>query len=77
VASITITIPDPVLNRVLDAIAAVNGYNAATDGTKAAFAKAHVIKHIKEQVALSETLAARATADATVAASVSTDIALS
>lgn len=38
-ATVSITIPDPVLTRVLDAFAAAYGYNPATDGTKAAFAK--------------------------------------
>jgi hypothetical protein len=38
-ATITITVPDAVVNRVLDAIAGVYQYNAVNDGTKAAFAK--------------------------------------
>jgi hypothetical protein len=38
-ATITITVPDAVVNRVLDAFAGTYQYNAATDGTKAAFAK--------------------------------------
>jgi len=38
-ASITITIPNAVKDRVLDAIAARHGYDSGTDGTKAQFAK--------------------------------------
>lgn len=38
-AQVSITIPDAVLSRVLDAIATAYSYNSATDGTKAQFAR--------------------------------------
>jgi len=61
-ASINITIPDPVLNRVLDAIAVTRGYNPNTDGTKALFAKNVLIRVIKDAVKEYEGRLASATA---------------
>ena len=49
-ANITITIPDAVVPRVLDAVSARNGYNTATDGTKAQFAKAVLVRWLKAEV---------------------------
>ena len=47
-ATISITIPAGVLNRVLDAVAAECGWvNEEISGTKAVFAKAQVIKWVK------------------------------
>ena len=48
-AQITLDIPAAQVNRVLDAIAANNGYTAA-DGTKAAFAKQWLVQMIKDQI---------------------------
>ncbi len=49
-ATVSVTIPDPVLARVLDAFATAYGYNPATDGTKAAFAKRQVARFVMETV---------------------------
>lgn len=46
-ASLQVTIPDSRLTRVVNAIAATYGYNAATDGTKAAFARRHLAQHVR------------------------------
>lgn len=76
-ASITITIPDNVLTRVLDAIAARNGYNSATDGTKAAFAKAIVIKWVRREVIDYEANSAGQTASTSTRTQSESDISLS
>ncbi len=49
-AQITITIPDNVVQRVLDAFAIEYGYAGLPDPkpTKAAFAKSMLIKHIRD-----------------------------
>lgn len=47
-ATVTITIPDPVLDRVLDAFAAT--YNWDGQGTKAAFARQKVAEYVKQVV---------------------------
>ena len=49
-ASISFDIPAGVTGRVLDAICARNGYNAARDGTKAQFAKKWIIRKVMEEV---------------------------
>ena len=49
-ATVSVTIPDAVLARVLDAFAATYGYDAAKDGTKAAFAKRQVARFCTETV---------------------------
>lgn len=64
-ANLTITIPDAVLPRVLDAIASSRGYNPATDGTKAQFAKAQIIGLLKDIVSSAEAAAAEKSARAT------------
>lgn len=71
-ASITITIPDAVVSRVLDAFATFYNHNPAVDGTKAAFAKAQIGKYAKGIVKDVEGRAA----DAASRASVETDIAI-
>lgn len=69
-ATITITIQDSVLNRVLDAFATYFNYNVVTDGTKAAFAKKQLIIWATNIVKSTE----RNTAANTASASVDTDI---
>lgn len=49
-ATITLTIPDAVVARVLDAVAAGYGYSAATHGTKAQFARQYLRDHLKQIV---------------------------
>lgn len=49
-ATLSITIPNPVVDRVQDALAARHHYNPETDGTKAAFAKQLVIEYLKREV---------------------------
>jgi hypothetical protein len=49
-ATISITVPDPVVQRVLDAVAATYGYDPDTDGTKAQFARAQVAAVVKNVV---------------------------
>lgn len=53
-ANITLTIPDNMLNRVVDAIASEYHYDASKDGTKAQFAKKVVTDFIKRTVKESE-----------------------
>lgn len=76
-ASITITIPDAVLTRVLDAIAARHGYDPLTDGTKAQFAKSVVIGWLKKEVVEHEANTAAASAASTQAAAANSQIVLS
>lgn len=53
-ADVTITIPNGVLARVLDAIAAEYNYDATQDGTKAQFAKAQIIAFVKRTIKAAE-----------------------
>lgn len=57
-ATITITIPDAILQRVLDGYAIANGYQPkledGTPETKAAFAKRKIIEHIRSSVRKAE-----------------------
>jgi len=64
-ATITLTIPDGVIDRVRDAIAARNGYNPAIHGTKGQFAKTWIIQKVKEEVKSHEGSAAGAAAQQT------------
>lgn len=73
-ADITITIPNAVLSRVLDAVSVRFGYNAATDGTKAAFAKKQLIIWVKDIVRSHEGSAAGAAAQQAASESVDADI---
>ena len=75
-AQITLDIPAPVTNRVLDAIAANNNYNAGTDGTKAQFAKVQLVKFLKAQVAQFEGKSAARAAETAANLSVESDIAI-
>ena len=61
-AQITITIPDGDVNDVYDAIAARHNYDAAKDGTKAAFTKTVLIRLLKDEVRGYEVTQATATA---------------
>lgn len=73
-ASISIDVPAGVLNRVLDAIAVRNGYNAAKDGTKTQFAKKWIIGKVKDEVRGHEGSAAGAAAQLAASTAVDTDI---
>ena len=73
-ASITVTVPDPILNRVLDALAAKWNYNPAIDGTKAAFAKKSVANYLKATVKDYEATLAAEAARAAAQATAETDI---
>lgn len=73
-ATITLTIPDAVIDRVRDAIAANNGYNAVVHGTKAQFAKTWIIRQIKNQVNGYEIRVAADTASQTAGAAAESEI---
>lgn len=75
-ADITISVPAGATNRVLDAIAARHGYNPATDGTKAAFAKAFIIKLVKQEVRAYERDIAAKAAAATAETAVDSEISI-
>lgn len=49
-AQITLTIPDEHIQRILDAFAAVHGYDPVNNGTKAQFARAKLRDFVKEIV---------------------------
>ena len=76
-AQIIIDIPNPVVTRVLDAIASEYNYNAGTDGTKAAFAKKQVIEFLKRTVKGSEGSVAVKTAADNVSTDVNSNIVIS
>jgi hypothetical protein len=75
-AQILITIPDTVLQRVLDAVAAEDGWDAASGLTKAQFAKRVLLGELRERVRRHETKLAQESAAATVRASVEQEILL-
>ena len=75
-ADITITIPDAVALRVLDAFAFHFGYDPLTGGTKLQFAKARVMRFIKDVALAYERKIAAENAAASAAASVEADITL-
>lgn len=75
-ASITVTVPDAVAPRVLDAVAATHGWDANTGITKAQFAKKWLADQLKDTVRNYEIGQAQATARATAEATVDTDIVL-
>jgi hypothetical protein len=65
-AQIVLNIPDAVVGRVLDAVAATQGYVEGGSQTKAQFARAHVAGYVKEMVISYEaSQAAREAANAT------------
>lgn len=47
-ATFTLTVPDALVPDMLDAFAALYGYDAATDGTRANFAKGKIRDYVKE-----------------------------
>lgn len=49
-ADLTVTIPDPIVPRLLDAIAAKNGYQAGSGQTKAQFAQKQVKLWLRDQL---------------------------
>jgi len=73
-ASMTITIPDGILSRVLDGIANQFHYDALADGTKAAFAKQQVIAFILNTVRNAEVQAAASSAGVTAASNVNSQV---
>lgn len=75
-ATITLTIPDPVLNRVLDAIASSKGYGPGSGQTKAQFARSVIAAYIKSIVVEYESRSAADTAFRTAASTADTDIAI-
>jgi len=76
-ASMTITIPDGTLSRVLDGMANQFHYDALADGTKAAFAKQQVITFIINTVRNAEVQSAASVAGATAANNVNSQVTLS
>lgn len=67
-ANLTITVPDAVVARVFDALAAVYGYDPSKDGTKAQFARRCIAQHVKGVVLQHETSAAMDSVRSTLAA---------
>lgn len=49
-ADLTITVPDPIVPRLLDAIAAKHGYDPAGGQTKAKFAEKQVKLWLRDQL---------------------------
>lgn len=76
-ASISITVPDAQVNRVLDAFAGTFDYNADTDGTKAQFARAQVAKFAKDIVKSYEAHIAAETARLDAIEDVETNVSIS
>jgi hypothetical protein len=81
-AEIKITIPDALLPRVINGLAAFYGYQVIIDGqpnpqTKGQFAKAQLIEHVKHCVKQVETDEAVNTARVTKATEIENDITLS
>lgn len=63
-ASFTITVPDAVVPRVADAVAATFAYDAERDGTKAQFTKKVLVDYLRRLVQEHEArLAQQAAAD--------------
>lgn len=75
-ATITLTIPDAVAQRVLDAVAAQHGWHEGLGVTKAVFAKQFVIRVLKDAVRSHEGQEAALAAMATANANVDNDIAI-
>lgn len=81
-ASITITIPDQIAQRVLNGFCTHYGYLATLDNgdpnpeTKLQFAKRKLIEYIKAGVEVTEVQAARNSAATTAKASIDLDIVL-
>lgn len=75
-ATITITVPDAVAPRVLDAVAATYGWDANMGLTKAQFAKKWLQGQLQTTVKNYETGQAQATARVAAETAVDTDIVL-
>jgi len=73
-ANITITIPDSVVTRVLDAVAVRYEWAPESGLTKAQFAKSVIVKWLKETVKMHEGNLASNAAQATSNQQVDTDI---
>lgn len=73
-ATLQITIPDAILARVLDAVAAANGYDPASGLTKAQFARNVLARLIKDMVKSQEATQALITARDTAAANAESQI---
>lgn len=61
-ATFTITIPDPQVSRVLDALTARWGYDSTSGDTTAQFVKQHIKRWLKSEVLEQEGRDARDTA---------------
>lgn len=75
-ATLTINIPNEVVDRVQDALCTRFGYDPLVDGTKTQFAKKQVARWIKEQVKEHEANTAGATASASAASAAESEITL-
>lgn len=80
-ATLTITVPNPVANRVGDAIAERHGYtgfepDGITPQTKLEFVRKYIIKHIKREIAEHEGQGSAHAAYEAVATDVETNITL-
>lgn len=75
-ATVSITIPDDQVKRVVDAFVSVFDYNVSRDGSKNAFVKAKVVYFIKEVVKQYEAQAAAEAARLAAVAKAETDIKL-
>lgn len=75
-ATISITVPDAVQTRVVDAICARKGYVAGQGQTKAQFVKAQIALFIKNEVKSYEAEQAAKTAFETAQTAAETDLAI-
>lgn len=73
-ATISITIPDAVLPRVVEALCTANGYDPSSGLTKNQFAKQSIARYVKQTVIDYETNAAANTAAMTQRTSSTTDM---
>lgn len=76
-ATITLTIPNNIVTRVIDGFVFDKGWNVDNPLTKAQFAQSELLLYIKKSVKAYETNQAVSAAKATAEASVDTDIILS
>jgi hypothetical protein len=73
-ASITLTIPDAVVGRVIDALCLAGGWTAELGVTKPAFAKSEAARIIRERVVAIERGALRAQAEQSAATVTEPDV---
>lgn len=75
-ATVSVTIPDAIAPRVLNAICTAYNYDAAKDGTKPQFAKAVVARFLQEVTTAVEANAAAEAARKTAAEAVASEVAI-